>query len=368
VVVAVSALTVLAAWRPWVYRGVLAALLLVVFATQWPFFTGNLNGAINAARVPHEYDELNARFLNASGDFSVVTYPNVGYEAYTWSVNPRQDVFQQFSYFQELAFAQPVVFNRYVAPELSTSVPWGARAFAYDAAFALYPGFDDDLGRTDARYVLVHRDAYDIGGRGHIADVSKYTEYFARNAAYRLVADNNVFALFKRVKALPRMRGERLTTQRLNDATYQVTLRGLSSARMVTLLQHFNTDWRWYVASERACEPARKFESELVECVASVQHNMLDAQRVWERPLAVPQTLAEGYANRWVFSADALQAQLGPDQYVTHTDGTIDVTLTLQYVPQQWFYAGLIVSVCGAVVLLAIALVSVVRARLASTR
>jgi hypothetical protein len=164
------------------------------------------------------------------------------------------------------------------------------------------------------------------------------------------------------------MRGEQITTQRLNDATYEVTLRGLSSERTVTLQQHFNTDWRWYATSERPCEPARRFEGDLVECVASVRHDVLDARRIGQRPVAVPLRLSERYANGWTFSADALRAQLEPDQYVTQADGSIDVTLTLQHAPQQWFYAGLIVSLCGAVVLVAIGVASVVRGRFASTR
>ena len=367
IVVVVAALLVLAEQRSRAYRPAVALVLIVVFATQWPLLTGNAHGAMGAARIPRAYEELNARFLESPEDFTVVTYPATGYEAYTWSINPRTDVFRQFMYFEELAFAQPVAFNRYVAPELSTSIPWGAQAFAYNPTFAPYPDFDDDLAKTDVRYVLIHRDAYDLGTGAPVTDVHRYTDYFERDPAYRLVADNEVYALYERLSYLPRIRGEHVTFQRLNDATYRVTLHGLTGPRTVRFLQHFNTDWAWYPDSPHSCEVVRRFADDLIECRSNVHHGVLDALRSAQLPLAVPHTLADGYANAWVFDSDSLRTQFAPSEYIEHFDGSIDVTIVLQYRPQQWFYAGLIVSVATASTLLALGLASIIRARVRAT-
>ncbi len=367
IVVVIASLAVVAEQRPRAYRLAIALVLAAIFATQWPLLNGNANGAMGAARIPRAYEELNARFLDTPEDFTVVTYPATGYEAYVWSINPRTDVFRQFIYFQELAFAKPVAFNRYVAPELSTSIPWGAQAFAYDSTFAAYPGFDDDLAKTDARYVLVHRDAYDLGTGAPVTDVQRYTDYFEHDPAYRLVADNDSYALYERIAYLPRIRGEQITFQRLNDATYRFTLRQVSGSRTVRFLQHFNTDWAWYPDSPHTCEPARTFDEHLVECRPDVHHEVLDAMRMVQHPLAAQHTLVNGYANAWTFDSPSLERRLAPSEYVTNADSSIDVTLLLQYRPQQWFYAGLIVSVTTASALVALGLTSIVRARARAT-
>ena len=373
----VAALYTLRMWQPTWYAMTAGFTLAAVFAMHAPLFTGDVNGAANVSQVPTAYEDLNDRYLSGDDTFTVVTFPSIGYEGYTWSTNRNQDIFQQLTYFKELYLRQPPAFNRYAASDLNVDASFATRVFALDQRFEFYQDFDDDLNRIDARYVLVQKDQFDIErsyraavieGRsrpdaleaGAVRDVAKYLRYFSTNPAYRQVEDNAVWTLFENTRYLPRIRSERVAFQRVNDAKYRIYVQGLQGDRALTFLQRFDVNWQLYAepAADRDwCAPVHDYPDRLVECARGRGHQISDVARLWQRPLDLPHGRALGYANEWQLSSAALQSQLEPGQFSANPDGTIDVVLTLMYRPQAQFYAGLIVSgvALGATALVGIA-------------
>jgi hypothetical protein len=345
------------------YPHLLGFFLLVLLASHLPFFTGDLNGTITAAHVPKEYAALNAN-LDTAGSFPVMTFPNIEYEAYEWNANRNQRIFQQIAYFKEFFLDQPVIFNRAAFHDLNITNDYFPRLLAYDDRFTLYSEFDEELNRLGVKYVLVHKDLFDIRAvieglpylrtneelsEAAVVPFQRYTDYFSGNPRYRLLSDNSVFTLFENTSFQPILRTEEASFQKINDATYRVYLSNLDAERALALLQRFDRGWLIYPQrdpSARWCRPISSHSDSLTECApAQSGHDLGAVTRVVPgQTLSVPHTETLGYANQWHIEASSFRDQFSEEYYSSNPDGSIDIELLIYFQPQSYFYLGLIIT------------------------
>ena len=85
----------------------ISAGILILLASNTVFFTGNFQGAVGTINVPKEYYNINEKyFKNDKENFTIISLPNLPYEAYKWSINPNTDIFTQITYFDINFFFQ----------------------------------------------------------------------------------------------------------------------------------------------------------------------------------------------------------------------------------------------------------------------
>ena len=343
---------------------VIVAFVVALLAAHWVFFTGNLNGTLSTASIPKEYASLNSKLLDKESDFSVITFPNVAYEAYGWSANSNQQAFQQIEYFKEFFLDQPVIFNRLALNDMNIKNRYFPRLFAYNSSFSFYSSFDSDLNKLDVKYVLVHKDLVDIvsvinnlpnlksAADVHAAErlpYQLYMAYFSQDPNYKLVENNNVFAVYENEAFRPIIRASGVYFEKLNDSTYRVYLSNLKSARTLTLLQRFDSGWQIYplrAPSLAWCRRIATYSSGLSECARGSGDNFVEAaaRALGSGTLHVPHAEVMGYANEWRLDAHSVRKQFSAQYYSANPDGSINIAVLLYFRPQSDFYLGLIVT------------------------
>ncbi len=367
------AVQVLHEYRPRATRLVVGATAVALLGSQWVVLTGDLNGTINATEIPAEYSALNTTLRQYGTDFSVVTFPQVGYEAYDWSLNRNYKAFQQIVYFKEFYLEKPVVFNRFAYTNFGVKNRAFERLFAFDRTFKFYRSLDADLATLDARFVLVHKDLVDIVGASHgrqrqttrdairltAVPFAAYVAYFSANPRYRKVDDNARFTLFENLAYGPRLRAMSADYQKLSDSLYRVHLRAVSTTRTVQLLQKFDAGWELYVdpVTGFRCIPEETFSNGLRQC-ADVKRS-----RLWPH-IAPPETalaltadhrIALGYANSWSIKPNEIRA-LPRNYFAENADGSVDVTLLAYFRPQVIFGWGLTITYASLLLLVGVLL------------
>ena len=362
--------------NPRVHRPLVALFACSWIAGNWIFFTGDLNGTLSAARIPHEYVELNATLNATRNDYSMLTYPQVGYEAYRWNRNRNRTLFQQTVYWKEHFLERPVIFNRHALQNLNLATDFLPRLLAYHDAFTFYPTLDADVGKLDVKYVLVQKDLLDITkvlNRSGLSNrdtrklefvpYKRYIDYFSANPHYRLADNNKVFALFENRSFRPRIRASGAFFKKINDSTYRVFFTGIKEETRLQLLQRFDRQWKLYPQrnpSRNWCRELTTYSEELTECeLTKPKHRLTSLKYLIAPSLEVPHGLALGYANEWVITSDALRQQFPNDFYKTNSDGSIDIELLVYFRPQSTFYLGVLITTLfavGTIVMLAYAL------------
>lgn len=356
------------------YRPVVGFFMIALVVSHLVFFTGDMNGTITAGRVPSEYASLNARLRDIAGDSSgIITFPNIEYEGYQWNANRNQKAFQQITYFKDLFLNQPVVFNRLALTNLNLANEYIPRLLAFDGTFKFYPSFDDDLGKVGAKYVLVHKDLFDVqkvinnlsalrtdaeAFRIGAVPYERYVTYFSGNPRYRTVEDNNVFTVYENLTYRPALSASRAIFQKVNDTTYRVNLYRLEAARTLTLLQRFQPGWQLYLQPRPStgwCRESLAYHDGLAECAKGVGGHDPRKARLLTRggTLAAPHTVALGYANEWLIDPTSIQKQFREEYYSVNPDGGIDVELLVYFRPQSYFYVGLLITATALVACLA---------------
>ena len=354
--------------HPRYFQQATAIFIVCLAASHWPLFTGNVNGTAVAAHVPTAYSDFNKRFLDTADSFSVVTYPNVYYESYQWAINSNLQAYQQITYFKELFLDQAVIFNRLALNDLNLDAPYFPRLFDYYTTFRFYPEFDADLNQLDVKYVLIHKDLFDIqrvidnvpSGKGNaqlhqlgLVPFLPYLDYFSHSPKYRLVDDNPYFAVYANLQFQPRIRSQNVSYQRVTDTEYRVHVSRLKAPRELALLQRFDSRWSIYAKRSTAgdwCEPVASYKGGLTECAGLGADQLLRQLRLTPRgrALDIPHTRSLGYANTWLLDPASLRTQLSSSSYVSNNDGSIDADFVIYFRPQASFSIGCAVSIVVA--------------------
>jgi len=203
------------------------------------FFTGNLDGGIGPAKIPEEYYKVNEKyFKNDPANFSFISYPNVPYEAYTWSINKNIDLFISDIYFNLYFFSKPAVYN-----DLSVQIQRRDNFFKdlFKFEFKPYENLDKDLSLLNTKYVFVHKDLVDILNkgvlnRGEAYKYDNYIKHFENNPKYILREENKYFYLFEFRDFPPILSAEGLSFYRIFDTKYKLIIKNLKAKTDLSFL------------------------------------------------------------------------------------------------------------------------------------
>jgi len=313
------------------------------------FFTGNLDGGIGPAKIPEEYYKVNEQyFKNDPANFSFISYPNVPYEAYTWSINKNINLFISDIYFNLYFFSKPAVYN-----DLSVQIQRRDNFFKdlFKFEFKPYENLDRDLSRLNAKYVFVHRDLVDILNkgilnRGEAYKYDNYLKHFENNPKYILKEENRYFYLFEFRDFPPILsvehpggsrRNEGLSFYRIFDTKYKLILKNLKTKTDLSFLSSFHEAWYLYLTknvNNNGFSPKRTiFEGE-------------ELSYLWKKPIFNnSHKIVYDYANGWEIDPNYIKINFDKSFYKENPDGSIDVELILYFKPQSYFYLGLVISV-----------------------
>jgi len=95
------------------------------------------------------------------------------------------------------------------------------------------------------------------------------------------------------------------------------------------------------------CKPLEYYKNtRTIECEDIKQlFDISDLAYLWKRQIFdESHDMVDEYANGWTIDPEYIKANYPKEYYRIHSDGSIDIELTLYFKPQSYFYMGLMVS------------------------
>lgn len=325
------------------------SIIIFLISTNLIFFTGNLNGTIGSFDIPKEYFEINEKyFKNDEKSFSIISYPNLPYESYVWSINKNVDDFPQISYFNLCFFSKPIIYNGFSFFLDKKNVLF-SKLFAFENIFNFEDNFDRDLGNLNVRYIMVRKDFFDVLNPGRKVEYGKYYEYFSNNPLYYLREDNNYFVLFEKKDFHPLIFSGNTRFKKENQTEYKLNVNNLRGNQSLSFLESFHDGWQLYIrpiSDHFSCDKIGEYGDRIIEC--NPENKLLekgDLSYFWEKPIFdnTHRTVFQ-YANGWIIDSDFIKQSFPEEYYKENSDGSIDINLVLYFKPQTYFYLGFLIS------------------------
>jgi hypothetical protein len=297
------------------------------------YFT-EFNKVVFAAKIPDVYYELNDYVEKDKENFSILAFPIINYESYTWA--SKKDY-----YFQSKFLTKPVIYDR-VSLMLNNRNDLFGKVFTRGAVD--YSNMDNYIDSLNVKYVLIHKDYIDVSSK-KIVDYKKYEDYFLNSFSYEMVFNNNNFYLFRNKLFLPLIESSNVLFKKEHNGKISIYLSELSEVRDLNFLNNFNGNWGLYIKKYPTygwCDIVVENES-LKDCGESRGIlNFLDFRYLFERDLFTnTHGIVYSYANRWSIDPIFIRQGFSKDYYIENSDESIDIELVLYYKPQLYFYIGL---------------------------
>jgi hypothetical protein len=149
--------------------------------------------------------------------------------------------------------------------------------------------------------------------------------------------------------SLPRIYGDGVTFKRVNSTEYKIQIKNLKDSTPLYFLDNYNNGWKIYLSESKGslCSNPTNFSAQKTSECQSKDQIDLTALGYLRSPSFANSThkMISGYANSWNFSISELKNNPDYKKYATeNSDGTIDLTLTLLFLPQVYYYVGMAVS------------------------
>jgi len=138
----------------------------------------------------------------------------------------------------------------------------------------------------------------------------------------------------------------------------RIKLTGLSSTTKLLFGSNYSQDWLLFL-EPKSYYPFNK-ESRLNADSTEYISIGLDELKylISKQPFSKTQFVSNGYANGWIINPNAIKS-FGSEFYSKNSDGTINITLTLYYRYQLYFYIGTIIFFISLIILLLLAIKNV---------
>ena len=331
------------------YKNILAlAIFLVLFISNKYLWTGDLGGAlVNSFLVPNDYYVVN-KMLHVDKDiYSVLRFPNPGYEVYAWNKSRATNVFPQTHYFAEFFFDKPLLYDK-AAIDLKDTNKFYDSIFSYN-----YPRV---IHQSTAKYIMVSKDMVDLSGNS--VDWRNYYDLLINDPLTKKVYSGDNLALFANSTYLPLIFGTNVEFTHISDTQYSIKIKNVKNTTMISFLSNYNPNWKLYlspVAGAPVCVPIATYLSNTTtECANNISKNTFSKYLFLTKSklLNIADMQSNDYANSWTIDSSTLPAKFPNQYYTVNSDGSIDLSLMLFYTPQLVLVVGQLVSVMYVLLLL----------------
>lgn len=315
-------------WR-WLSRGVFAGLLLIVFLNAKTIATGDIGTMFIPRDVPKEYSELNA-FLTKDKEYSrVLWFPHVNRFGIATNAHPAISMLLNIdTTYGDFSKSKQKKLEDHLYDPFRTS------------------DFDALLDRQSIRYVVVPSNlvwddvkspwrnpknfidklnAVPFLERVDMPSLAESNIYVYENNDYR----PHIYVTHEEESIRQEIPFKRVAFEFKNPTEYALRLKDISGPTYVNFSEKYHPDWELYIG---------KFHP--IDIFA-------------EKNYLLPESFHsenEARLNSFLLDPDYIKQNFPKNAYVTNSNGSIDVTLTLYFKPQVYYLSGLFVSVLVFVV------------------
>ncbi len=317
---------------------VMSWLFVLIILSNNVFFNGDFSGVISKYNLPKEYDEINDKYFNKRSSLAetIMAFPSIGYESYTWSINKQTEKFQQINYFKLYFFPVPIIYNNF-GINLQKKYPQYTKLFEYDDKFKFYKGFDEEIKAIGIQYILLHKDLYDNLNKKVVLS-ERYKKHFDNNMNYLKMEENEYFILYKTYNDTRIVKTQNIhCLNQIDNTKYIVVAKDISNIE-ITFLQSYNKNWNLYIMEYNGnCDQSNKYK---------------------KLELVTHEETADGF-NHWSINKDELNHfSNAPWLNKKGPNNTYNAKILIEYDSQKLFKLSIIVS-CMNLILLNIALITI---------
>lgn len=337
VVLSVATLLVYASARLNKYF-LIIALSFLMLLQSYPLFTGtairgeDIPGEYfdRIIHIPEQYQEV-ADFLNKKEDASgyVLVLPSVQYGRYILDEDSDEEYVGQDLF--------PKIINKpFVYISTSTGMSRGSEK---SMELLMKQKSYQLLNQFPIRYIILRSD---IPCTGECLSIKEQQA----NKEFRSIFKNKTFSVYELRDSLPMVSAPNALFRMVNPTKFRVNLQNVSQGEVLRLGLSFHKNWKVYLNKKDnllSCDPKNitSYPSFSVkECIEKKSFFEGDEWRfLFEKSLFdEDHVLDNGYGNAWTINTELLQQQYSGDFYSRNDDGTLNMSLTVYYQPQSWFY------------------------------
>lgn len=296
------------------------------------------------ADMPSEYFKAEQIIDSDKSTNKVLILPTTDYDYYDWD-QPKNSS-KQDKYFIEAFFDKGAVFYR---PTIDNHV-------IKDAFNGLYNDSNFDynaLENLGIKYILVRKDLM-YADRQYF---QPFTATINQSLTEKLIGTNNL-ELYKIKSNISEIESKNVVFTKVNPVRYDVLIKDLSKTQDLKLLEQFNSGWRLIIepySTKGFCNAPVSHDTaaNVEEC--PLENGSIDFDELkylLGRKTNFVHQSDELFGNVWKLDSAKIKNQLPADYYSVNKDNSINVRLTIYFMPQLFFYIGVLLSLITATVLL----------------
>jgi len=332
--------------------------LIIILIIPIPFYIGgiptylsheNQGGYKNTIQIPSEYYKIREIVNKDSSQLSIISLPYNVVTSINWANYPKWH-FVGHDVLNMIYDKYYISANTYDHPALETNLSFkeyndGNRVDKYK--------FLKILQKFSGKYILLHKDI-----EKYWIDNSKVTyntiQELEANNILKKLDENEYFSLYEldRTYLIPLVFSDKnnLSFKKFSPLKYEISLYNLKNKTNITFHQSYNSQWKLYLTSNPGnslCKPLEYYKNtRTIECEDIKQlFDISDLAYLWKRQIFdESHDMVDEYANGWTIDPEYIKANYPKEYYRIHSDGSIDIELTLYFKPQSYFYMGLMVS------------------------
>jgi hypothetical protein len=197
------------------------------------------------------------------------------------------------------------------------------------------------LQKFPIQYILLRKDICSHCTPPNLDKLGAFTRPVFSNSTYKLLELHNSQPLISSTAA---------EFRRVNPVKYQILINSLSAETPLLFNQNFSNGWRLYVDDSpwKHRLPSLDVGSRVVNDETHLANELFsfsDVSFLWRKYyFGSSHEEALGYANGWTISPQEIRANFGPEEYTVNADGSINILLTLYFMPQAGYLLAWMVS------------------------
>ena len=336
-------------------KKITSILLIILLLIPFPFYIGgipkylgssNIYGASYIIKFPNDYINIKNILDKENLDLSIIDLPP-NYEAHLWQHYP------ELNYSGINPFGM-LYKNRYIAASLfehplSNNKPFEDYILGGKIDINKFLGI---IQKFSGKYILIHKDA-DNQSMNKSDIIYKTIPKLEGLDIIKEVTDNKHFTLYELDKKylVPLISADnntKLYFQKISPVKYKVYISGLKEKTNIEFHQSYHNWWKAYINSitKNNLDNINNYYSSTntIECKQNFRiidfedFSYLLKNSIFDKE----HSLVKGYANNWEISADYIKNNFSNKFYKENPNGSIDISLTLYFKGQIYFYVGLI--------------------------
>ena len=336
-------------------KKIINTLLIIILLIPFPFYIGgipkylgskNIDGASHIIKIPDAYLNIKNILDKENLDLSIIdlppgptyhlwrSYPALGY----WGINPFGMLYK----------------NRYIATSNFENPLLSNRSFQdYNTEGKIdINKFIELIQKFSGKYILLHKDMDENSMKHSIVIFDTILELKNRGIV-KEIENNDFFILYELdvsylFPLISSDNNTKLYFQKISPVKYKIYISGLREKTNIEFHQSYHSWWEIYIDSninnDWCSQIGYYAENNTIECKPDFRIiDFEDFSYLWRNSVFENEhSLIKDYANGWEISPDYIKENFSDSFYKENPDGSIDLSLTIYFKSQIYFYTGLI--------------------------